>query len=99
MSLSRDQVIHIAGLARIALTEAEIEKFQKELSSILDYVQQLQSVNTTGVQPTSQVTGLENRRRADIVNAQFTREQMLASAIETAEDHLKVKSIFKGYVS
>ena len=95
MALSKDEVLKIARLSRIALTEAEIVLYQKELSAILDYVDQLNTVDTSNVEPTHQVTGLENRTRQDEVNYSFTRQQMLASAIETAEDHLKVKNVFK----
>lgn len=94
MQLSEDQVRHIAKLARIRLRDDEIQKFQTELSAILNYVEQLNDVDTTNVVPTSQVTGLENRMRDDEVTYEFSRETMLKSAIETAEDHLKVKGIF-----
>jgi aspartyl-tRNA(Asn)/glutamyl-tRNA(Gln) amidotransferase subunit C len=94
MHLSEDQVRHIAKLARIRLRDDEIQKFQTELSAILDYVEELNEVDTTNVIPTSQVTGLENHMREDKVTYEFSRETMLESAIETAEDHLKVKGIF-----
>lgn len=94
MQLSEDQVKHIARLARIHLEAEEIEKFKVELSSILDFVEQLNEVDTVNVLPTSQVTGLENRTRPDEVTYEFSRESMLDSAIETAEEHLKVRGIF-----
>ena len=83
----------IAALARLSFSDEEIAKLRTELSAILGYVDQLNEVNTDGVEPTSQVTGLENRWREDAANFEFTREQMLASAIETAEDHLKVRRV------
>lgn len=92
--LSKEEVLKIAKLARLALSAAEVEKYQHELSSILEFVEQLQQVDTANVEPTYQVTGLDNRTRPDEVNYSFTREKMLASAIETAEDHLKVKGVF-----
>lgn len=94
MALSKEEVIRIASLARIELTPTEIEKFQVELSRILDYIDQLNELDTTTVPPTAQVTGLENRLRPDVVDYEFSRDDMLASAIETAEGHIKVKSIF-----
>ncbi len=94
MKLSREEVLKIAELARIQLSDDEVEKFATELSTILDYVEQLNEVDTDAVPPTSQVTGLENRMREDEVTYQFSREDMLESAIETAEDHLKVKAVF-----
>lgn len=95
MPLTQDEVRKIADLARIAISEKDIPKYQQELSAILAYVDQLNEVDTSKVEPTSQVTGLENQTRPDAVTYDFTREQMLASAIETAEDHLKVKAVFK----
>ena len=95
MKLTREQVLQIANLARIAVTEDDIPKYQQELSAILEYVEQLNEVDVTNIEPTSQVTGLENQTRPDVVNYHFTREEMLASAIETAEDHVKVKAVFK----
>ncbi len=67
MALTKDEVRHIAKLARLNLSEEEVEKFTKELSSILDYVDQLQEVDTEGVVSTAQVTGLNNSFRADEV--------------------------------
>ena len=98
MAISKEEVIRISQLARIELTEAEISKFQTELSAILDYVEQLKAVDTDQVEPTSQVTGLENRTRPDVVTYTFTREQMFASAIEIAEDHMKVKMVLHKWV-
>lgn len=95
MKLTRDQVLKIAQLARLALQPQEIERFQTELSAILNYVEQLNTVDTSQVEPTSQVTGLENRTRPDVVTYTFTREQMFASAIETAEGHVKVKTVLR----
>ncbi|MEQ1849221.1 MAG: Asp-tRNA(Asn)/Glu-tRNA(Gln) amidotransferase subunit GatC [Candidatus Peribacteraceae bacterium] len=66
-TLTRDQILHIAKLARLTLTDEEIEKMPKELSSILSYVDMLGEVNTDGVEPTAQVTGIETRLREDTV--------------------------------
>jgi aspartyl-tRNA(Asn)/glutamyl-tRNA(Gln) amidotransferase subunit C len=63
--LTPEQVRHIAKLARLRLSAAEEEKFSKELSGILQYVEKLSEVNTDNVEPTAQVTGLTNRFRAD----------------------------------
>ena len=66
-SLTPLQVAHIAKLARLTLTSEEEKKMSKELSSILKYVDVLSEVNTDGIEPTAQVTGLENALREDIV--------------------------------
>lgn len=65
--LSHDDVRHIAKLARLHVSDAEVEKFAAELTSILAYVDKLQEVNTKGVEPTAQATGLTNVLRADTV--------------------------------
>lgn len=68
MSLSKDEVLHIAKLARIELTAEEVEKFRTQLSSIVEFIGALKEVDVTGVEPTTQVTGLKNVARADVVN-------------------------------
>ena len=65
MALSADEVRHIAKLARLNLEDQEVEKFARELSSILDYIDQLQEVDTKNVVPSAQVTGLSNSFRED----------------------------------
>ena len=66
-ALTKDQVLHIAKLARLTLTSDEVNKMTKELSSILTYVDMLSEVPTEGVEPTAQVTGLVNSLRDDVV--------------------------------
>lgn len=66
MSLKREDVLHIARLARIALTEEEIEKFQKQLSSIVDFISLLKEVDVEGIAETAQVTGLKDVYRPDV---------------------------------
>lgn len=74
--ISEKQVKHIAKLARMELTDKELEKFQKELSSILDYVDKLKEVDTSGVEPISQVTELENITREDKQDKKEGRKEM-----------------------
>lgn len=66
-SLTQDQVRHIAKLARLTLTDDQAERFSKELSSILNYIEQLQEVDTENVEPLAHVTGMTNSFRADEV--------------------------------
>lgn len=63
--LSKDEVKHIAELARIGLSEDEIEKYQKDLSAILDWVEQLKEVDVEGVEPTAHIIGMKNSLRED----------------------------------
>ncbi len=67
MELTKEQVQHIADLARLKLSPEEVEKFSHELTDILNWVEMLGEVDTDGVKETSQVTGLQNVLRADKV--------------------------------
>ncbi len=78
MSLSPDQVRHIAKLARLALSEKEVTKFSRELTAILDYIEKLKEVDTKNVEATAQVTGLHNITRTDaIAECPVTTEALL----------------------
>lgn len=97
MTLTTKEVEHIAGLARIGMTAPEKKKFQNQISSILDYVKKLDEVNTIGVEPTAQVSGVINALRVDEVKPQ-TRETMenLVKAAPMHEDGLvKTKAVFE----
>lgn len=96
MALSKEDVLKVAKLARIELSEEDVEKFSTQLSDILEYVNQLQAVDTDGVEPTAQVTGLENTWREDEVMdcPADEREAALSQAPERAANLIKVKSVF-----
>jgi aspartyl-tRNA(Asn)/glutamyl-tRNA(Gln) amidotransferase subunit C len=88
MSLTKDQVLHIAKLARLQLTSEEIDKMTKELSSILDYVKVLDEVDTATTEPTSQVTGLTNAFREDEVRpSSATPDKLLENSPLPIVDH------------
>lgn len=93
--ISKDEVKHIAKLARLGLTEAEVKKFQKELSSILDYMEKLNEVNVTKVAPTSHPFEAENVVREDEGKEADpkVRNSLIEQAPETKGGHLKVKSV------
>jgi len=91
--LSKEEVKKIATLSRIELSEAEVEKFQKELSTVLDYVEELKSVNVEGLEEVAQVTGLVNVQREDKVVDHGNREEILKIAPETKDGYFKVKAI------
>lgn len=67
--LTKKEVLHIASLAKLNLTESEVKKFTPQLSKIVDFVSQLSEVDVDDVEPTSQTTGLENIYRDDVVNS------------------------------
>ena len=91
--LSKDEVIKIAQLARIQLRDDEVEKFRKDLSTVLDYVDELKKVDTEGLEIVAQVTGLENVLRADGPVLTKNRDAILAEAPEIKDGYYKVKAI------
>jgi aspartyl-tRNA(Asn)/glutamyl-tRNA(Gln) amidotransferase subunit C len=92
--LSRDDVLKLAKLSRLRLSEEEIEKFRVELSEIIDYVEQLDSVETSGLEPTYQVTGLRNVFRLDEVKDYgYKTEDLLKNAPSTQDGQFKVKRV------
>lgn len=96
MALTKEEVKHIALLARLGLTAQEIEKFAGQLSAILDYVKQLKEVDTENVLPTAQVSGLENVMADDAVDqvGPEVREELLKLAPEREDDLVKTKAVF-----
>lgn len=89
---------HIASLARLSLTEREEEKMKAELSSVLGYIEQLNSVNTEGVEPLYQTTGLVNSMREDKHQGDFNMDEQLnkkliGQAPDKQDRFIKVKSV------
>ncbi|MBI2303745.1 MAG: Asp-tRNA(Asn)/Glu-tRNA(Gln) amidotransferase subunit GatC [Chloroflexi bacterium] len=93
--LSRQEVEHIALLARVGLTEQEVERFQGHLSQILDYFAILEEVDTSGISPTAQVIALENIFRSDVASPSLPREQVLANGPQVEEGCFKVKAVLE----
>jgi aspartyl-tRNA(Asn)/glutamyl-tRNA(Gln) amidotransferase subunit C len=91
--LEKDDVIKLAKLARIELTEQEVEKFQKDLSTVLEYVKDLMSVNVEGIKEVSQVTGLVNVQRPDISVKANNIDLITNNAPEIKDGYYKVKAI------
>jgi aspartyl-tRNA(Asn)/glutamyl-tRNA(Gln) amidotransferase subunit C len=90
--LSRDDVLKLAKLARIHLTDDELAEFTDELSEILRYVEKLNSVDVSGLRPTNQVTGLTNVMRADEVRDYgYEPRELLKNVPQVEHDQLKVK--------
>lgn len=92
--LTRDDVLKLAKLSKLKLTDDEIEKFQGELSEILDYVKMLDSVDTKGLEPTYQVTGLHTVTREDqVINYQATPAILLQNAPAKHDNQFKVRRV------
>jgi aspartyl-tRNA(Asn)/glutamyl-tRNA(Gln) amidotransferase subunit C len=92
--LTKDDVLHVAKLAKLDLTENEINKFLPQLSSIVDHIGELSKVDTSGVEPTSQTTGLENVFRGDDITAtSFDQNTSLSGTDNTYNGYFKVPAI------
>jgi aspartyl-tRNA(Asn)/glutamyl-tRNA(Gln) amidotransferase subunit C len=95
-SLSKDEVLHVAKLAKLDLTSEEVTKFQKQLSKIVDYISQLSEVDTSNLEPTSQTTGLENVFRSDELKQEgLTQEEALSGTEQTDNGFFVVKAVIK----
>jgi aspartyl-tRNA(Asn)/glutamyl-tRNA(Gln) amidotransferase subunit C len=95
MSLSSEQVLHIARLARVALTPEEVERYAEQLSNILDHFAALSSVDTDGVEPTAHPLPLANVMRADDVQPSLSRSDALANAPEQEEGYVRVRAVLE----
>lgn len=95
MKLGREEVLHIALLARLGLSEADVEKFGEQLSNILENFEVLQKVDTEGVPPTAQSIALQNVVREDEVEPSFPRGQILANAPREDEDCFRVRAVLE----
>jgi len=95
MSVSNDQVRHIAKLARIAMSEAELERLGPELNAIIGWVEQLGEVNTDGVEPLTAVIDQKLRLREDAVTDGDIRDQVLANAPEAQHGFFAVPKVIE----
>ncbi|MBI1801955.1 MAG: Asp-tRNA(Asn)/Glu-tRNA(Gln) amidotransferase subunit GatC [Chloroflexi bacterium] len=95
MKLTREEVLHIADLARLGLSEAEVERLQEQLSDILSHADRLQQADLSAISPTARVFGWQNVLRADEVRPSFPREAMIANAPEAAEGCFKVPPVLE----
>lgn len=90
MSLTREEVIHIARLARLELTDSEIERYQQQLSSILEYADRLKAVDTSQIPPTSSVLPARSRFREDSPIDSLAVDQVLKNAPQSEKNQFKV---------
>ena len=92
--LTNEDVLKLARLSRLKLSEKEIETFKKEINEILSYVEMLKEVDTSGFKPTSQVTGLENVMRKDeILDYKLSRDDLLKNVPAKQDGYVKTKRI------
>jgi aspartyl-tRNA(Asn)/glutamyl-tRNA(Gln) amidotransferase subunit C len=90
--IDRDQVLHVAKLARLRLTDEEVERMSGELSTILDHIEKIDELDLEQVPPTSHVVNVENVLREDEPRPCLPREKALEQAPDVAEDGFRVPS-------
>jgi aspartyl-tRNA(Asn)/glutamyl-tRNA(Gln) amidotransferase subunit C len=95
MKISREEIEHIASLARLYLSEREKELFGLQLSSILDYMEKLNELDTVDVEPTSHVLPLSNVMRDDIPQPSIPREDALLNAPDHTDKFFRVPKIIE----
>lgn len=93
-TLSREDVLKLARLSRLKLSDDEVTEFQTEITEILGYVEQLSEVDTKGLEPTSQVTGLTNVMREDeVIDYGASQDELLKNAPAQDKKQFKVKRV------
>ena len=95
MKLTRQQVTHIAELARLALTEEEITLYQEQLSAVLAYAERLQALDTDAISPTATVLPARNVMRTDESRPSMARDDILANAPQTKDGCFRVQAVLE----
>lgn len=95
MPLSREQVQHIARLARLGVSDDDADRLRDQLSVILDYFERLRQVDTEGIPPTAHTLSLHNVLRDDISQPSYPPDAVLANAPVRESDHFRVKAILE----
>jgi len=90
--IDREQVLHVARLARLRLTEEELERMTGELADILQHVEAIQALDLDDVEPTTHVAPLENVLRADEPRESWPRERVLEGAPDASDEGFRVPS-------
>jgi aspartyl-tRNA(Asn)/glutamyl-tRNA(Gln) amidotransferase subunit C len=90
--IDRDQVLHVARLARLRFTDEEVERLAPELSKIVEYVEQMDRLDLDGVEPTSHVVELQNVLREDVPRDGLPKERALEQAPDPADGGFRVPS-------
>lgn len=93
VKLTREDILHVAKLAKLDITDSEIEKFTPQLSNVINYFSELQEVKTEGVEPTSQTTGLENVSRSDNPEASLSQEDAISGNDKIHNGYFKVGAV------
>jgi len=91
--ITREDVAHVAQLARLTLTEEELDTFTGQLAAVLDHAQDVASLDTAGVPPTAHPLPLENVLRDDVVRPSLDRDEVLAAAPAVEDDRFRVPPV------
>lgn len=93
-TITNDDVRHLAQLSSLQMPDAEVESLRAGIEKIINYINQLDELDTDGVEPTYQVTGLQNVWRDDeIIDSSVSRQQLLALAAEQSDNCVKVPKV------
>ena len=95
MKLSREEVLHIALLARLGLTDAEVDRLSEQLSNILENFEILQQVDTADILPTAQSIALQNVVSADEAASSLPTDQVLANAPQKEGEFFRVRAVLE----
>ncbi len=95
MKLSREEVLHIAALAKIGVTDRDVEQFREQLSNILENFEVLQKLDTTNVPPTSQPNALQNVVMKDEIGPSLPPEEVLGNAPQREGEFFKVRIVLE----
>ncbi len=95
MKLSREEVLHISALAKVSVTDEDVEKFREQLSDILENFEVLQKLDTSGVAPTAQPNTLQNVTMCDEVRPSMSQDEVLANAPQREGEFFKVKIVLE----
>ncbi len=93
MAITRNEVLHLAKLANLEFTEEEVDRFTRQIGSILDYVARLNELDTSSIEPTSHVESGSHALREDALGPSIPREEALANAPESDGSHFKVPKV------
>lgn len=93
MSLTTEEVRHIARLARLALSDEEVERYREQLSGILDHFEVLNDIDTSDVPPTAQSLDRSNVTRPDVLRPSLSTEAVLANAPRAEDGYLRVRAV------
>lgn len=95
MKITRTEVEHVSRLARLALSDEELDSLTGEMDAILDYVEQLATLDTDGIIPTAHAVPMENAFRRDEIKPSFTPDQALSNAPDAAENAFRVRRVIE----